>query len=181
MWVVVGVVSRVTILPYRRKAHYPPHHCRPLVGCSPTASSAFLANLHTPPLVPTPLVPPPSASKQAPTHPRLQRLPRNLHYLFTLRKPSLSGALYLLLTWMFPMAGLLYFVAPKVCSLLQQIRIGERSCAVFRGFSWALQVRCSDWAARWNFARWHPASLLLLSIRLPAAPAVQYTLYHAFG
>lgn len=106
------------------KGALPSHHCRPLVGCSPTVSSAFLANLHTPPLVP-----PPWASKQAPTHPptRLQRLPRNLHYLFTLRKPSLSGALYLLLTWMFPMAGLLYFAAPKVSSLFEQIRIEEHA------------------------------------------------------
>ncbi len=45
-----------------------------------------------------------------------QRLPHNLYYLTTLRKFSFAGALYLLLTWMFPLAGLLYFVAPKVRS-----------------------------------------------------------------
>ena len=44
----------------------------------------------------------------------LQRLPHNVHYLTTLRKFSFAGALYLLLTWMFPLAGLMYFVAPKV-------------------------------------------------------------------
>ncbi|GAB4819414.1 hypothetical protein N2152v2_006460 [Parachlorella kessleri] len=42
-----------------------------------------------------------------------RRLPHNLYYLTTLRKFSFAGALYLLLTWMFPLAGLLYFVAPK--------------------------------------------------------------------
>lgn len=44
----------------------------------------------------------------------LQRLPRNLHYLITLRRMSAVGALYLLITWAFPLAGLAYFVAPKV-------------------------------------------------------------------
>lgn len=44
----------------------------------------------------------------------MQRLPRNLHYAVSLRKFSVTGAMYLLLTWMLPMAGLAYFVAPKV-------------------------------------------------------------------
>jgi hypothetical protein len=55
-----------------------------------------------------------ATSESVPAPLPLQRLPRNLHYLTTLRKFTLTGALDLLLTWMFPIAGLMYFVAPKV-------------------------------------------------------------------
>ena len=43
---------------------------------------------------------------------RLQRLPNNLRGVFSLRRRSALGALYLLITLAFPLTGLAYFLAP---------------------------------------------------------------------
>ena len=39
--------------------------------------------------------------------------------MVTLRAPRLTAALFLILTWVFPLAGLAYFVAPKVSSWVE--------------------------------------------------------------
>ena len=74
----------------------------------------------------------------------MQRLPHNLPYMFRLRKFSFPGALYLLLTLMFPVAGLMYFVAPKVgqwlrkmCACGSCLGVGPESAEEFLGsFYW---------------------------------------------
>lgn len=42
-----------------------------------------------------------------------RRLPRSLPAAFLMRKPSMTTALYLMLTLAFPISGFLYFIAPK--------------------------------------------------------------------
>lgn len=47
----------------------------------------------------------------------VQRVPRSLPSFFRLRRPTVKAALYMLLAVMYPLAGVSYFLAPKVSML----------------------------------------------------------------
>jgi hypothetical protein len=66
----------------------------------------------------------------APLSACLQRMPRNLRSALWLRQASLPAALYLLLTIAFPVAGLTYFLAPKVSRVAVNAHTAARAVAV---------------------------------------------------
>jgi hypothetical protein len=111
-----------------------------------------------------------------PTRP-LQRLPSSMRHAVWLRKPSLLGGLYLLLTAAFPAAGLAYFFAPQARQAWAAK--GDPLCCA-RG-----RIDCRQ---RGACPRSHRAGTSPMSSRqrrsacgcCTACP-LQYTLYHALG
>lgn len=107
--------------------------------------------------------------------PALQRLPHALLSVPWLRRPTLPGALYLLLSFALPAAGLAYLLAPEVCWV--QLGSGLRRTGA-----------ASCHACRWQARRASPPPPLPLAAGArshppihPPTPSWQYTLYHTLG
>ncbi len=94
----------------------------------------------------------------------------------SLRRPSLPGILYLLLTAIFPVAGLAYFVAPKVCWAWNQF-----VCVVSHPVACACALVPVLVLPLTFVANMVNIGVCVLTTGFLARCPLQYTLYHTFG